>query len=184
MPDARPVLASLLAAALLAGCGTGGLLQRRAAPGSGLGAGNRLDPSLSGNGQLLASLVERNGRTTVLLQEHRSGRELPLRQLQPLTPHRSPSLSWNGRYLALVGQRGPRALPVIADRLSGRIHPLPLPGDREVQRLSLAPDGRRLAVQVLQGGRQRLELFDLGGLLEADTAPGQLERGGGPGAAP
>lgn len=180
MPSAPSLLAALGLAALLNSCG-GGILQRRPAPPTGLGGESRQDPSLSGNGQLLASLVERSGRATLLLQERSSGRVLPLRQLQPLAPHRSPSLSWNGRYLALVGQRGARSLPVILDRLNGRIHPLPLPGDREVQRLSLAPDGRRLAVQVIQAGRLQVQVFDLGGLLESDQPGGRLERGGGPG---
>jgi hypothetical protein len=179
-PD-PPALVALMAAALLSGCSDLAGLQRRAAPPTGLGGESRQDPSLSGDGLLLASLVERGGRATVLLQERRSGRVLPLRQLQPLTPHRSPSLSWNGRYLALVGQRGPRSLPVIVDRLNGRIHPLPLPGDRDVQRLSLAPDGLRLAVQVIQSGRLQVQVFDLRGLLEPDQPPGRLERGGGQG---
>ena len=73
---------------------------------------------------------------------------------------------------------------VIEDRASGRQQPLMLPPGREPQRLSLAPDGRRLAVELLDNGQRRVELFDLGGLLEPDLAPGLRQSGGGPGVAP
>jgi hypothetical protein len=138
---------------------------------------------LSGDGRLLASLVERNGRTTVLLQERLSGKVLPLRHLQRQQPHSSPSLSWNGRYLALLVQRGSRRLAVVEDRATGRLHPLPLPGDFEPQRLSLSSDGQRLAMQLVQAGQRRVELFDLSGLLEPDRAPGQRIGGSAPGGA-
>lgn len=111
-----------------------------------MGAGSRQDPALSGDGRLLASLVERHGRSSVLLQERRSGRMLPLRHLNGRQPHASPSLSWNGRYLALIVQQGSRRLAVIEDRATGRVHPLPLPAGGEPQRLTLAPDARRLAL--------------------------------------
>lgn len=176
--------AALLALGLLAGCNGLSGLRRQPAATVGFGPENRSDPSLSGNGRLLASIVERGGRPTVLLQEREGGRVLPLRQLQAMTPHRSPSLSWNGRYLALLGQRGPRPLVLIADRATGRVHPLPLSGEREPQRLSLAPDGRRLAVQKIEAGRVAVQLFDLGGLLEPDLPAGQPQQGGGPAGRP
>jgi hypothetical protein len=164
----------------LSGC-AGPLAGRRApAPPTGLGAQSRQDPSLSGDGRLLASLVERDGRTSVLLQERGSGRVLPLRHLNRRQPHASPSLSWNGRYLALLVQQGPRRLAVIEDRATGRLHPLPLPGGREPQRLSLAPDARRLAVQVVDWGQWRVEVLDLSGLLEPDLPPGLPVGGGAP----
>ena len=135
---------------------------------------------MSGDGRLLASLVERDGRTTVLLQERLSGRVIPLRQLQRQQPHSSPSLSWNGRYLALLVQRGARRLAVVEDRATGRLHQLPLPGDLEPQRLSLSSDGQRLALQLVQAGQRRVELFDLSGVLEPDRAPGQRLGGSAP----
>lgn len=180
---ALAALGLLVPLGLLGGCDGLTALRRQPAPAAGVGPENRRDPSLSGDGRFLATVVERGGRATVLLQERSSGRVLPLRQLQPLTPHRSPSLSWNGRYLALLGQRGPRRLPLIVDRVTGRIHALMLPGDREPQRLSLAPDGRRLAVQMIQAGQMRVQLFDLGALLEPDLPAGQPLQGGGPGGA-
>lgn len=165
-------------ALLLAGCGPLGL-RRRPAPATGLSAENREQPALSGDGRLLASLIERGGRTTVLLQERRSGQVLPLPHLRDHQPHSSPSLSWTGRYLALLVQRGPHRQPVLQDRASGRLLPLMLPGGREPQRLSLAADGRRIAIELLDNGQRRVELFDLSGLLEPDLAPGQRQSGGG-----
>jgi len=145
----------------------------------GLGAENRQEPALSGDGRLLASLVERGGRTTVVLQDRRSGQQLPLPQLRSHQPHSSPSLSWNGRYLALLVQQGGRRQAVIDDRATGRLLPLFLPAGLEPRRLSLAPDGQRLALAVIAGGSQRVELFDLSGQLEPDRAPGQRVSGGG-----
>ena len=86
-------------------------------------------------------------------------------------PHRSPSLSWTGRYLAFIRQRGTRPEAVLLDRLSGRLQPLALPNDRLPERLSLAPDGQQLAVQVLRRGQLDLELFRLPAL-EPDLPAG------------
>ena len=156
----------------LLGCGGPWGLNRRPAPPVGLGLQSRQEPALSGDGRLLASLVERNGRSSVLLQERLSGKVLPLRTLNGQQPHSSPTLSWNGRYLAVIVQRGERRLAVIEDRATGRGIPLPLPGGQEPERLSLDPDGRRLAVQLVGGGQWRVELFDLSGLLEPDLPAG------------
>jgi hypothetical protein len=135
---------------------------------------------------VLASVVRRDGRDTVLLQEQPSGRLLPLRQLQHQQPHRSPSLSWNGRYLALLVQQGPTRAVVIEDRATGRLHRLPMPGDLSPERLSLAPDGRRIAVGFEGGGRSRVQLFDLSSLLEPDLPAGLnlSNQGSGSGTAP
>jgi hypothetical protein len=179
----RLFLPRLLVFALLpllcAGCGNGLWLARRSAgPAGVLGQrADRQDPALSGNGQWLASVVPRNGTPTLLLQEQPSGRRVPLPRLRGLTPHRSPSLSWNGRYLALLVQQGPRRLAVVLDQASGRLHRLPLPPGLELDRLSLAPDGRRLAVGGVDQGRPQVRLFDLSGLLEPDLPPGRAVGG-------
>ena len=159
-------------------------LRRQPAAPAGLGAESRQQPALSGDGRLLASLVERAGRTTVLLQERQSGRVLPLRHLRNRQPHSSPSLSWNGRYLAVVVQQGGRRQAVIEDRATGQQHPLFLPAGQEPQQLSLAPDGQSIALELIQSGSQRLQLFSLSAMLEPDRPPGLRESGGGPSAQP
>lgn len=164
---------------LLAGCQPLLPWGRRSAGPTGLGAPEqRRDPALSGDGRLLASVVEREGRARVLLQEQPGGRLLPLRHLGGQLPHRSPSLSWSGRYLAVIVQQGPQRAVLIEDRLTGRPLRLPLPGGREPERLSLAPDGQRLAVQLWRDGRSQVELLDLSGLLERDLPGGQRQAGG------
>lgn len=151
---------------------------RRTAGPAALGAAeHRRDPALSGNGRLLASVLERQGQGRVLLQEQPSGRVLPLRHLGGQLPHRSPSLSWNGRYVAVIVQQGPRRAVLIEDRVTGRPLRLPLPPGSEPEQLSLAPDGQRLALQLWRDGRSQVELLDLSGLLERDLAPG-LQVGG------
>ncbi len=164
-------------AILLSACSLPWARRTRPAPAAGWSSSlSRQDPALSGDGRLLASVVERQGRSTVLLQERATGRVLPLRQLSRWQPHTSPSLSWRGRYLALIVQRGDRRLAVIEDRLTDRLLPLPLPGGREPVRLSLAPDGQRLALQLVSAGRWRVEVFELGGVLEVDPPGGVLLR--------
>ncbi len=138
---------------------------------------DRQEPALSGDGQWLATLLLRDGSPTLLLQEQPSGRRVPLPKLRGLTPHRSPSLSWNGRYVALVVQQGPRRQVVVEDRASGRLHRLQLPVGLEPERLSLAPDGRRLAVSTVIQGRPQVQLFDLSGALEPDLPPAQALQG-------
>lgn len=154
---------------------------RRSAGTASLGERNREDPALSSQGRILASVMPRGGRPTVVLQEQPSGRLLPVGPLIRWTPHRSPSLSHNGRYLALLVQQGERALPLIWDRASGQLHRLPLPPGQEAERLSLSPEGRSLVIEVWREGRSSLRLFDLSGLLEPDLPGGLRVQGGGPG---
>ena len=77
-PGAVRSLAGLLLIAL-AGCSLG-LPGRRSAGPAGDPSLQRQDPALSGNGRVLASLVERRQGATVMLQEQPSGRWLPLRR--------------------------------------------------------------------------------------------------------
>jgi hypothetical protein len=188
-PGANPGrLATRLSTALLllgltlplSACGTWPGLRRSAGTAS-LGERNREDPALSSQGSLLASLMPRGGRQTLVLQEQPSGRLLPAGPLNRWTPHRSPSLSRNGRYLALLVRQGERPLPLIWDRASGAVHRLPLPPGLEAERLNLSPDARTLAIEVWRDGRSSLRLFDLGGLLEPDLPGGLRVQGGGPG---
>jgi hypothetical protein len=94
----------------------------------------------------------------VVLQERRTGRLLPLRHLRNRQPHSSPSLSWNGRYLALLVQQGGRRQAVIEDRATGQ----------------------SIALELINGGSRRLQVFSLTGMLEPDRPPGLRESGGGP----
>ena len=144
----------------------------RRAPG-GLMERQQTDPAVSGNGAVLALIVDQRGRPTVQLRDLRSGQPLPLRHLNGQQPHSSPSLSWNGRYLAVITQRGNRRMALIEDRLTGRAHPIRPPGNHDPIGLSLAPDAQRLALQVADRGRWRVEMLDLSGLLEPDR-PGGL----------
>ena len=176
----RPTLPVLLLALLtITGCADSSLLsggwlgRRQVSSGTLLGSEQRRDPALSGDGRLLASISERQGRSSVILQEQASGRLLPLRHLRGHGPHRSPALSWNGRYLAVLVQQGMQTVAVVEDRLRGELLRLPAPAGASVERLTLAPDGQILALQLVQAGQQRVQVFDLSGLLEPDRAGGQ-----------
>ena len=168
------------------GCDAGmGWFGRRSAGGAGfLDASNRQEPALSGNGQWLASVIERNGRLSLLLQRQPDGQMVPLRHIRGHEPHSSPTLSWNGRYVAALMQQGNQRVPVIEDRATGQMHRIQIPGDRAPVKLSLSPDAQRLALEQVQGGQRRVQLFDLSGMLEPDRPAGQMVRGGGPEASP
>jgi len=129
-------------------------------------------------------VVDRQGRLSLMLQRQPGGEVVPLRQLRGHEPHGSPALSWNGRYVAALVQQGSQRLPAIEDRLTGQLLRLPLPGDSTAVKLSLAPSGQRLALELLQGGQRRVQVFDLSGMLEADQPAGLLVTGGGPEAPP
>tara|TARA_Y100001968_G_C19256945_1_gene667291 strand:- start:289 stop:780 length:492 start_codon:yes stop_codon:yes gene_type:complete len=133
---------------------------------------NKQDPALSGDGRILAVIREKRGKTSIQLQNLANGIVLPIPQLNRDQPHSSPSLTWNGRYLALITQKRQRRLAIILDRISGRIHPLIIPGGLDPIRLSLAPDGRKIAIQVADKGRWKVELLDLSAVLEADLPSG------------
>ncbi|MFM9104613.1 MAG: hypothetical protein ACKOPS_26205 [Cyanobium sp.] len=76
-------------------------------------------------------------------------------------------------------QQGNQRRVVVDDRLSGRLWRLPLVGGGEPQRLSLAPDGQRLAVEVLRDGKRQVQVFALDGVLEQDQPAGRSLLGGG-----
>ncbi|WP_254967442.1 Tol biopolymer transporter periplasmic protein [Cyanobium sp. CH-040] len=167
---------SSLLALMVGGCSLGRVRQ---APGTGPGSGNRIDPALSGDGRLLASVLERDGRARLILQDQPGGNLRPLR-LRRREPHQSPALSWTGRYVAVLVQEGERRRVVIEDRLRGRLLRLPLQAGSQPERISLAADGSRLAVQMLRQGERRVQVFDLSGLLERDLPAGTAVQGGGP----
>ncbi|GCE65604.1 Tol biopolymer transporter periplasmic protein [cyanobiont of Ornithocercus magnificus] len=136
--------------------------------------GNEREPSLSGNGRLLASIVDLDGQPTVQLRNIESGKILPLSYLQRHQPHSSPSLSWNGRYVAVIGNwRNGQRRALIEDRLNHRVHRLQLLGSQAPVRISLSPDARQLAVQWIKRGQWLIKVLDLSQLLEPDWPAGK-----------
>ena len=193
----RPVatIGPLVLAALalgLVGCVPEGLLgsQGRLAGGGssvsgsaasgGAASSARSLPALSGDGRLLASQQEGGGRPILLLERQPTGQPLPLRHWRGRSLHGTPSLSWNGRYLAGLAQVGGQRLLLIEDRSRGSLLRMPLPGRSLPEAVSLAPDGQRLALALVQDGRSRVQVFDLGAVLEPDLPAGWPAQGGGP----
>ncbi len=134
--------------------------------------GNQQEPSISGNGEKLAVIIDQQGRSTVQLRNLRSGGRIPLRHLYRHQPHTSPSLSWNGRYLAIITQQGNRRLAVIEDLLTGQIHRLPLRAERQPISLKISPDARKIAFELINQGKWQVEIFDLTKILEPDLPSG------------
>ncbi len=128
------------------------------------------DPALSGNGRKIALIIFRNGQKTVELRELNTGKVLPLRHLTRHRPHSSPALSWSGRYVAVIAHSTNTPRIIIEDRLKGRLHPLFLGGNRLPRRISLSPDGLKLAIQLGDIDRGRIKIIDLSRKLDPDQA--------------
>ncbi len=129
---------------------------------------NQQDPTLSGNGDQIALIVEKQGKPTVEMRNLKDGRIIYLRNLSRYQPHSSPSLSWSGRYLALIAQKTKTQFIIIKDRISGKLHHLRVPGNYIPIRLSLSPDASNLALQLINKGKFRVQIFDLSHFLEPD----------------
>jgi hypothetical protein len=180
MATGRAVAIFFGLAACLSSCSGVGLFSRRNVGSlSPLGAQARQDPAISGNGRFLASVLEQGGKAMVVLQEQPGGQTVALRHLRGHEPHSSPSLSWNGRYIAALVQQGPQRVPILEDRATGKLLRLPLPNGSLPARLSLAPDGQRIAIEVMQAGQEQVQVFDLKGQLEPDLPGGLAVQGGG-----
>ncbi len=134
----------------------------------GLFSLNQQDPTLSGNGNQIALIVEKQGKPTVEMRNLKDGRIIYLRNLSRYQPHSSPSLSWSGRYLALIAQKTKTRFIIIKDRISGKLHHLRVPGNSIPIRLSLSPDASNLALQLINQGKFRVQIFDLSHFLEPD----------------
>ena len=133
------------------------------------------DPALSGNGEKLALIVDKNGRPLVQLRDLTTGQVIPLRYLSRHQPHSSPSLSWNARYLAVVGQLGKKRIPVIQDRMKGKHHKLLIPGNKIPMKVRLSPDASKVAIEYEEKSQRTIHLYDLNELFEPDL-PLRLNR--------
>ncbi len=137
-------------------------------------ASSQTDPAISGNGNRLALIVDKNGRASIQLRDLQNSRLLPIRYLSRYQPHSSPSLSWNGRYVAVIGYKGTRRIVIIEDLISGKVHFLRTARQLSPVRLSMSPDASKLALQFIDKGKWRIQLFDLSKIIELDIPQGGI----------
>ncbi len=131
-------------------------------------------PALSGDGKILAFIIEHIGKPTVQLRNLRSGQVSFLRHLYRYQPHSSPALSWSGRYLAIIIRQGRQFFILIDDRALGKIHKLNIPVRRLPKVLSLSPAANKLALQFSKRGKNKIEVYDISRIIEPDIIKDQL----------
>jgi Tol biopolymer transport system component len=134
---------------------------------------NDEEPSLSGNGRLLAFVSNRGMTSQILLYDLAGDRFLPLPALYTGEAIASnPSLSRTGRYLVyLVTFQGRQAI-ALYDRLTKRSELL-TPNYRSwLRNPRVSPDGRYVVFESARRGQWDIEVLDRGPLVELDILDG------------
>ncbi len=134
------------------------------------------DPALSGNGEKLAFVIDKNGNKFVQLKDLRTGKVIPLRFLSRYKNNISPSLSWNGRYIAVISDIGGKRIVLIEDLLSGKFHRITQFRSLSPVSVSLAPDASKLVIQFDANGKRSFQFFDLTKILELDLSKNLKDR--------
>ena len=128
--------------------------------------------ALSGDGRILAYLIEEDENKRIKVKDLRTGRLLRLRHLSRYQDPSSTSLSWHGRYIAIITQIGGRRLAVIEDLIGGKFYRIPYYADANPISLSLSPEAKMLTIQFKSNQRSFLEFFDLTNTLKPDLLSG------------
>jgi Tol biopolymer transport system component len=134
---------------------------------------NDEQPALSGDGQWLALVSNRNGSNEILLynlQQQRFENPAGLNRSDVIAE--SPSLSRTGRYIAYIASLQGRPEIVLYDRATKRSE-LVTQGYRSwVRNPHVSPDGRYIVFETSRRGQWDIEVFDRGPLIEADIPDG------------
>jgi Tol biopolymer transport system component len=133
---------------------------------------NDEQPSLSGNGRLLAFVSNRNQRREILLYDLELKRFLDLPGLnKPGAIAENPSLSYNGRYIVYIGSEQGRPELQLYDRISKTTQILSMGYRGWIRNPSISPDGRYISFESSNQGNWHIEVFDRGNV-ELDIPDG------------
>ncbi|MGK7926033.1 MAG: TolB family protein [Spirulina sp.] len=159
-----------LAIALLGGCGDS------TPPIGSVSLNSRYndqEPAISGNGQLLALITNRNGISQIAVYSRRQKRFLDLPGLnQGNQIAESPSLSRTGRYLVyLVSDRGRPAI-ALYDRAISKSNILTTSYRNWIRNPKISPDGRYVVFETSRRGQWDIEVLDRGPDIELDIEDG------------
>lgn len=130
-------------------------------------------PALSGNGQFLAFVSNRNGDRQIVIYDLQQQHFI---ELPPLTWGEaitdSPSLSYTGRYLVYVASdRGSPAIKLY-DRATHRSEVLTQGYRGWVRNPGISADGRYIVFETSRRGQWDVEVLDRGSAIELDIPDG------------
>lgn len=130
-------------------------------------------PSLSGDGQLLAFTTNRNGREQIVVYDLQRRRFLDMPGLNRSEAlAESPSLSRTGRYLVYLTSIQGRPEIALYDRATEDVEILSRTYRHWVRNPKISPDGRYITFETARRGQWDLEVLDRGPDVELDIADG------------
>ncbi len=128
-------------------------------------------PSLSGNGQFVAFVSSRGGRSQILLYDLRNRNFVQVRGITAGATQ--PSLSRNARYIAYVASNQGRSDIFIYDRATQRPEIVSWGYANSIRHPRISPDGRYIVFESDRRGQWDIEVLDRGAGIELDRPEGQ-----------
>jgi Tol biopolymer transport system component len=130
-------------------------------------------PTLSGNGQFLAFVSNRDSDRKIVMYdlEKKSFVDLPGLN-RPSAIAENPSLSRTGRYIAYIASDQGRPEIEVYDRATKRSEILTMGYRGWVRNPSISPDGRYIVFETSRRGQWDVEVLDRGPNIELDIADG------------
>jgi Tol biopolymer transport system component len=160
-----------LTAALLSACGNSGSVS---APLTLNSRYTDEQPSLSGDGRMLAFVSNRDGDRKIFLFDLQQRRFIDLPRLNRRDAiAEQPSLSYTGRYLVYLASDYARPEIELYDRATGQVQVLSQGYRGWVRSPRISPDGRFVAFESGARGQWDIELLDRGVNTELDLPEGR-----------
>ncbi len=130
-------------------------------------------PALSGNGQALAFVSNRNGNQQLLLYDFPQAKFIPLPGLnRPHNIAENPSLSYTARYIAYITSDYGRPVVAMYDRATQQAQILTPIYTSWLRNPRISPDGRYVVFETAKSGQWDIELLDRGPDIELDLTNG------------
>ena len=131
-------------------------------------------PSLSGDGRMLAFVSNRGGNRQILLFDLQQRRFIVLPRLNRRDAiAEQPSLSQTGRYLVYLASDYARPEVELYDRATGQVQVLTQGYRGWVRSPRISPDGRFIVFESGARGQWDIEVLDRGTNIELDLPEGQ-----------
>jgi Tol biopolymer transport system component len=135
-------------------------------------------PALSGNGQFIAFVSNRDGDRKLVMYDlqKRYFVDLPGLNRQDAIAE-NPALSRNGRYIAYMASDQGRPEVELYDRVTKRSQVLTMGYQGWVRNPSISPDGRYIVFETSRRGQWDIEVLDRGPNIEPDIPNGSTVQG-------